>query len=129
MSTGADRSRNRSPEQLQERLLSFAAAVCESGRQLRRDVVTTHMLGQLARCATSAAANYAEARAGESRRDFVHKMQVCLKELRETGVWLELLHRLDGADGLGGLKGECDQLTAIFVSSIKTARRSMWTNG
>ncbi len=87
------------------------------------------MLEQLARCATSSAANYAEARSAESRRDFVHKMQLCLKELRETSVWLELLDRLDRAHDVGSLQRECNELTAIFVASIKTARRVVKRRG
>ena len=124
MHAGANRSQNRSPEQLQERLLVFAAAVCEDVRRQPRDVVTVPVLEQLVRSATSVAANYAEARAAESRRDFVHKMQICLKELRETQVWLEILRSLGETNGMQSLADECDQLTAIFVSSIKTARRS-----
>lgn len=68
------------------------------------------------------AANYAEACAAESRRDFVHKMQICLKELRETAVWLEILRRIGSPERLGELARECDELTRIFVSSIRTAR-------
>ena len=65
-------------------------------------------------------------RAAQSRRDFIHKMQVCLKELRETQVWLELLQRTDaGPDA--DLGRECDELTAIFVASINTARRKRTT--
>ena len=83
------------------------------------------MSGQLIRCGTAPAANYAEARSAESRKDFVHKMKVCLKELRETLVWLKLLRRL----GMGQQKtleaavDEADQLVAIFVASIATAQR------
>jgi four helix bundle protein len=82
----------------------------------------TRICDQLVRAATSTAANYAEARAAESRRDFIHKMQVCLKELRETGVWLEIVSRLDDPDRVYALASECNELTAIFVASIKTAR-------
>jgi four helix bundle protein len=86
------------------------------------------LVDQLVRATTSAAANYAEACAAESRRDFVHKMQICLKELRETGVWLEILRRVSPPDELEALLRECHELTAIFVSSIRTARRSMRGN-
>ena len=74
---------------------------------------------------TARAAVYAEARAAESRRDFVHTMQVCLKELRETKVWLEILRRVGSPEAVERLGTECDQLTAIFVTSINTARRSL----
>jgi len=78
---------------------------------------------QVLRSATSAAANYAEACAAESRRDFIHQMHICLKELRETQVWIEILRRTSRPDGIGPVLQECDELTAIFVSSIRTARR------
>ncbi|MDH4045098.1 MAG: four helix bundle protein [Gemmatimonadota bacterium] len=115
----------RFPEQLQERLITFAAAVCTSARRLPRDVATAPMIDQVVRSATSVAANYAEARAAQSRRDFVHKMQVCLKELRETRMWLELLRRTGAPPTIGALAAECDGLTGIFVTSINTARRGL----
>ena len=110
------------PDRLQERLLSFATAVCRFTAQLGPDVVSNHVAGQLVRSGTSPAANYAEARAAESRRDFLHKMRICLKELRETGVWLNLLGRLDPQLVNHALATECNELTAIFVTSINTAR-------
>ena len=118
-STAAARSR----EQLQDRLIAFAVAVWEHGRDVGGDASLTRTVDQLVRAATSVAANYAEACAAESRRDFVHKMQICLKELRETGVWLEILRRIGAAGQIIGLAGECDELTRIFVTSIRTARR------
>jgi len=113
------------PEQLQDRLISFAVDVWNSTRDTTGDPSMTKICDQLVRAATSTAANYAEARSAESRRDFVHKMQLCLKELRETHVWLEILRHLGETDVPQPLSTECDELTAIFVSSIKTARRSM----
>jgi len=113
------------PEVLQERLLAFAAGVCDQMRRTPRDLVSASMIQQLVRSATSVAANYAEARAAQSRRDFIHKMEICLKELRETQIWLRLLGR-SGAPGAPdatcALIRECDELTAIFVASVKTAK-------
>ena len=60
----------------------------------------------------------------ESRRDFAHKMQICLKELRETSVWLRMADRI-GLEGAGVLIGECNELLSIFVSSIKTVKASL----
>jgi len=77
-------------------LIDFGAGVCDVARRFPRDMVAAHLRRQLIRAATSPAANYAEARSAESRRDFVHKMQVCLKELRETSVWLRFVRRLRG---------------------------------
>ena len=115
---------SRTPEQLQDRLISFAVDVWNRTRDSSSDPSIARIRDQLVRATTSTAAHYAEARAAESRRDFVHKMQICLKELRETHVWLQILRRLVGPAELQSLASECDQLTAIFVSSIKTARRS-----
>lgn len=113
------------PRQLQERLIDFSAGVCDEIRRLPQDIVGNHVAKQLVRCATSPAANYAEARGADSRRDFVHKMQVCLKELRETSVWLQLAQRIaHRKERLSTLTIECGELTAIFVTSIKTARSS-----
>jgi len=112
------------PEQLQERLISFAVDVWNHTGDTAGDPSLNRIRDQLVRAATSTAANYAEARAAESRRDFVHKMQICLKELRETRVWLEIVGRLGRRTGLLSLTNECCELTAIFVSSIKTARCS-----
>ena len=115
----------RSPERLQDRLTAFAVAVCKSRPGVPVGQAMERFGDQVTRSACSVAANYAEARAAESRRDFVHKMQICLKELRETGVWLEILGRIDTPDPLQGLVKECDELTGIFVGSIKTAKKKM----
>ncbi len=70
-------------------------------------------------------ANYGEAQSAESRSDFIHKMKVCLKELRETRVWLVMITRanvLKPQPNLDLLIDENNQLISIFVSSIKTAK-------
>ncbi len=110
-------------ERLEERLIVFGADVCQSMSRLPRDLVGVHLGRQLIRSATSPAANYAEARGAESRRDFSHKLQICLKELRETYVWLRLVHRLHGSKIVTrALKQECNELIAIFVKSILTTK-------
>ena len=117
------------PEDLQRRLVAFGIAVCRCLRDLKRDRITDHIVLQLLRSSMSAAANYAEARAAESRRDFVHKMQICLKELRESLVWLQFASALSSrqSDGVR-LVAECNELTAIFVASLKTASRLQPSN-
>ena len=85
---------NCTPAILKDRLIDFGAAVCVAVRKMRRDVVGLQIVRQLVRSGTSPAANYPEARGAESRRDFIHKLQICLKELRETSVWLKLTARL-----------------------------------
>jgi four helix bundle protein len=110
---------------LDERLLSFAVRVSGVAAQFPRTIIGRHVAGQLVRAATSPAANYCEAQAAESRRDFVHKLRICLKELRETQFWLRFSERLElgASDGVGGVIGECHELIAILVASIRTATR------
>ena len=112
---------------LDERLLWLAVEACRMARTLQRDPLSRHLAGQLFRSATSPASNYAEARAAESRRDFVHKMRVCLKELRETQVWLRLIEQLESPKDPAFEKAlqECDELVAIFAKSVATASKSL----
>ena len=113
----------RNAGELQDRLVLFGLSVCRALATLRRDPVVDHFARQLLRSATSAAANYGEARSAESRHDFIHKMQICLKELRETDVWFRFLSGF-GALDCTKLRVECNELTAIFVASLKTARKN-----
>ncbi len=90
--------------------------------------VGNHIAGQLVRSGTSPAPNYGEARGAESRKDFIHKMKVGLKELRETEVWLKIIGRkplIEPADKLTPLIAECNELISIFVASIRTAKENM----
>lgn len=85
-----------------------------------------HISGQIVRSGTSPAPNYGEAQSAESRSDFIHKMKVCLKELRETKVWLRIIVKAElikPASNLEPLIDENNQLISIFVSSIKTAKQ------
>ena len=116
-------NRRLSPEQLQARLCRFAVSVCRSLRTVRRDPVTDYLTLQLIRSSTSPGANYAEAMDAESRRDFIHKLKICLKELRETLFWLQFKSSLDtGEQNEEALTQECRELIAILVASLKTAR-------
>jgi len=87
--------------------------------------VGNHIAGQLVRCSTSPAHNYGEALAAESRADFIHKLGVCLKELRETRVCLLMIQDLQLMKPAGKiipLLQECNELIAIFTASRQTAR-------
>ncbi len=83
-----------------------------------------HIGGQLLRSGTSPLFNHGEAQAAESSKDFVHKMKIALKELRETLVWLKIIARkpLCEPQKMSEIANECDELIAIFVKSIKTAQ-------
>lgn len=115
---------------LEERLIDFAAAVCRVAEDLPRTRTGNHAAGQMIRCGTSPPPNYGEAQGAESRRDFIHKLRICLKELRETSVWLRFLPKakLCDPESLTSLTDECHQLIAIFVASIRTAKDNRKTN-
>jgi four helix bundle protein len=109
---------------LEERLIAFMVRVIGVVEALPNTRAGNHVAGQLVRCGSSPAPNYAEARGAESRSDFIHKMKVCLKELRETRVWLLAIQRkplIEPPAKLDPLVAECNELIAIFVSSIATA--------
>jgi len=114
--TGSQRAKR-----LQSRLIEFGAECCVVVRGRHADFRRSHIAKQLVRSSTAPAAVCAEARQAESRRDFLHKMRVCLKELRETAVWLRLAARERPAGNLDTLTHECSELIAIFVASVKTA--------
>jgi len=112
------------PGSLGERLLILATGCIKLTDRLARTQSARHIGGQVMRSATSAGANYQEARGAESRADFVHKLQVVLKELRETQYWLMLLEcaSLAPASALSPLLAEVNELIRMIVKSILTAK-------
>jgi four helix bundle protein len=111
---------------LEDRLIDFAVRVIRLAETLPKTRVGNQIAGQIIRSGTSPAPNYGEAQSAESRSDFIHKMKVCLKELRETRVWLLTIAKaslMKSASRLDFLIDENNQLISIFVSSIKTARQ------
>ncbi len=109
---------------LEDRLIGFAVGIISYVETLPDTRSATHLGGQLLRSGTSPALNYGEARAAESRNDFVHKMKVCLKELRESYICLRILlragiHKSEEQNQI--LLTECNELISIFVKSISTA--------
>jgi four helix bundle protein len=107
-------------------LIAYAVSVCRVAEKLPTTRVGKHVVGQLLRCGTAPAPHHAEAQGGESRKDFIHKMKLGLKELRESLVWLEFTRELGMGDAaaIDAAIGETDQLIRIFVSSIATAKRN-----
>jgi four helix bundle protein len=111
---------------IEDRLIDFAVRIIRLAESLPKNKVGNHISGQLIRCGTSPAPNYGEAQSAESRSDFIHKMKVCLKELRETRIWLLMIVRCDlmkKASKLESLIHENDELISIFATSIKTAKQ------
>ena len=112
------------PQQLSERLWQFAGRIAKVVDALPETRVGRHVAGQIVRSGIAAAPNYDEARSGESRADFVHKVNVALKELVETRGWLKfiILTGLLPAKRTAVLVDECDQLCRILGKSIATAK-------
>ena len=111
------------PQILEERLIDFAVTIVGVVESLPNSKAGNHIANQLIRSGTSPAPNYGEARSAESRKDFIHKMKISLKELRETMIWLKIIARkgLGHCNGIPESIAECDELIAIFVSSTRTA--------
>jgi four helix bundle protein len=108
---------------LEERLISFAIRMMTIAENLPQTKAGSHLAGQLTRSGTSPALNYGEAQGAESKKDFVHKMRIILKELRETRVCLLIIIRKpvgEITDEIEGDHKECEELIAIFAKSIKT---------
>jgi four helix bundle protein len=117
----------RKGEDLEDRLLDFAARVGKVVDALPNTRLGRHVAGQLVRSGTSPAPNYAEACAAESRKDFIHKLGITLKELRETRVWLRLIVRagLLPPKRMLVLLDECEQLNNILGKSLITSKGNL----
>ena len=116
---------------LEERLLGFASAVIDVTENLPNTRSGNHIAGQLLRSGTSPYANHGEAESAESPDDFIHKLRICFKELRESRRWLRLIHRkgwLEADKKLQWTLGEVEGLTRIFVASVRTARTNQIQN-
>ena len=111
------------PDELEDRLLDFAVRTCHAVEALPDTKVGRHVAGQLVRCCTSPAPNYAEACGAESRNDFIHKMRIALKELRESRSWIKFIikYELLTESRMADLLDEAGQLCNIFGKSVHTA--------
>jgi len=109
---------------LEERLLEYAVRVIRLVDGLPPTKAGRHVADQLLRCGTSPLANHGELQGAESRKDFIHKLGICLKEIREAQRWLRLIHRvpLVAPPKIEPLLAETDALIRIFVSSVRTAQ-------
>ena len=110
---------------LEERLLEFASVIIDISEKLPNTRSGNHVAGQLLRAGTSPYSNHGEAESAESSDDFIHKLKVCLKELRETLRWLRLIHRKNWLGEDPQLKWalpEADELIRIFDSSLHTLK-------
>ena len=120
--------RERKMYDLEERLLNYAAEIIKFTEKLPNSRAGNHIAGQLLRSGTSPLSNHGEAEAAESHEDFVHKLKVCLKELRESLRWIRLVRKsrlLPDAE-TNRLESESDELVRIFVASLRTSERRAW---
>ncbi len=112
---------------LEKRLIVFAVRVIRAAEALPKTPTGNHIRNQMLRSGTSPAPNYGEAQSAESRTDFTHKLKIVLKELRETKVWLLIIQQaslIEPVETLDALIQETNELTAIFVASLKTTAKS-----
>ena len=114
------------PDELAERLMNLAVRAGTVVDALPDTRLGRHIAGQLVRCATSPPPNYEEACAAESRNDFIHKLAIVLKELRETRCWLRMITKANllPEAKLEQLLDEAEQLRRIVGQSINTADRN-----
>ena len=113
---------------LEDRLIDFAIRVSDVAEELYDTALGKYIKGQIIRSGTSPALNYGEAQGAESSKDFIHKLKVVLKELRETRVSLKIIIKkplIETPQRVVPLKNENNELIAIFVKSIETAKKNI----
>ena len=111
---------------LENRLLEYSVKIIKIVELLPNTRVGNHVAGQLLRSGASPYPNHGEAQAAESPKDFVHKLRISLKELRETKRWLKLIQRIPlvkEPEKTDDILKETEELIKIFVSSIRTAEK------
>ncbi len=109
---------------LEDRLLEFAVRVIGVTESMKRTPAGIHIADQLLRSGTSPYGHHGEAESAESRADFIHKLRICAKELRESRRWMRLVERAElvaKPSALTEILGESDELIRIFAASIRTA--------
>ena len=116
---------------LQERFIGYAVRIIKVAEALPNTKTGNHIRTQLLKSGTSPAANYGEAQSAESKADFIHKLKIALKELRETEIWLKIAFQAELIQPTNKLKpilDETDELISILFTSIETARKNEKTN-
>lgn len=113
---------------LEERLIDFAVLIVGICENMKDTKASNHLSGQLIRSGTSPALNYGEAQGGESRKDFIHKIKIVLKELRESYVCLKIIFKSNLYNSEEKIKQamiENNELISIFVKSAETAQENL----
>ena len=109
---------------LEDRLVNFAVLILQTAEKLPKIYAGNHLSKQIIRSGTSPALNYGEAQAAESKADFIHKMKIVLKELKETYVCLKIIYKAQylNSDEIKQVANENNELISIFTTSINTAK-------
>ena len=114
-------------EEMSERFLVFGSKIIQLGRDLNKTFEGQHVYQQLFRSGTSSGANYEESHSAESKRDFLHKRQISLKELRESLYWLKLIAKSEmvknSDESLKFLISENEELIKILAKAVSTTRK------
>jgi four helix bundle protein len=117
---------------LSDRFLNFSVVIIKLGKLLKRSFEGRHVYGQLFRSGTSAGANYEESHSAQSRKDFIHKREISLKELRESLYWLKIIQSgklMDiPSEDLAFLLNENEELIRIVAKSVATMKDKMNIN-
>ncbi|MCD6446848.1 MAG: four helix bundle protein [Candidatus Marinimicrobia bacterium] len=114
-------------QDLEDRLIAFSSSIIDITESMSQTYAGNHLSNQLLRSGTSVALNYGEAQGAESRKDFLHKIKVILKELRETMICLKLIknkHLINTSFMIDKVIVENNELISIFVKSIQTAQKN-----
>ena len=113
---------------LEDRLIEFSVMIIKIADSLPNTLAGKTLSGQIIRSGISVALNYGEALGAESRKDFIHKIKIILKELKETFINLKIIHKsktFKNENLIINAKKENNELISIFVSSIKTAKQNL----
>ena len=112
---------------LQDRLIDYAVRIIKLSEALPNTKTGNHIRIQILKSGTSPAPNYGEAQSAESKADFIHKLKISLKELRESEVWLKIIVKaelLKPVTKMIPLLDETNELISILFTSIETAKKS-----
>lgn len=117
---------------LSDRLIGFSANIIEISKNIEFSYTGKYISQQLIRSSISPSLNYAESRSSESMKDFVHKMKIVIKELRESLASLQIIQKSklsnDNVEIEEAIQ-ECNELISIFIASIKTCQHKLEKGG
>ena len=112
-------------QKIEQRLIDLTIGINDIVKKLDGSLLSQNLSSQIVRSSSSSALNYGEAQGAESKKDFIHKCSIVLKELRETHINLKLIknsQNVENVEHLDHLLDECDQLIAIFHKTVRTAK-------